>query len=233
MKQGMLAPENGSEYDDQAYTQYAEAAKAMFRMKKPEISAIVYNIIRDEEFSLLCLHGRHQGVRRQAYSLIAEMSMNWNNEPITDVHFIVSVFKSLQDKESRNYLDVLTMIIAFGRAFVNVWESIDAEEDFFRPLRRIATDINQNNSLNDVNKIILPLIALPPSGCCGVVHVSGVLEAVWKAHDASSHHAKSCMTVASTIKVCTHHVTIWMSSIFQLTDWFLCRNVWNIAHQSK
>lgn len=196
----------GTAFDDQTSAlsaQYMKGAKAMFRLHSPELSARIFDIVKCEDFSNQCLHGKHPGIRREAYSLIAEMAMTWNGDT-THINstFIHSVFRCLHDQESQNLLDVLTMIIAFGRQFGNVWEVIDIKQDFYKPLRRIATLVNQNNSLNDVNKSFLPLIALPPSDCCDVMQVVQLLEAIWKAHEQSSHHSKSCMLVGVTIKVC-------------------------------
>lgn len=225
MTQGMIPQGDGGESDDQVYSlaaQYMKGAKSMFRLEKPEISARIFSIIQGGDFSIKCLHGKHQGIRREAYSLIAEMAMHWNDDSVTDVAFIQSVFKSLKDQESRNFLDILTMIIAFGRQFGNVWECVDVERDFFKPLRRIGALINQNNSLNDVNKSMLPLIALPPREYCGVADVCHLLKAVWKAHDESSHHAKSCAVVRTTIKVCEYFVP---GNFPDLTTLPMCRNV--------
>jgi hypothetical protein len=203
MKQGMI--DQGQQSDDQAYalaSQYINAAKAMLRMGHAEISARISAIIQDADFSQTCLHGKHQGIRREAYSLIAAMAMYWSGEPITNSVFIQSVFASLKDQDSQNFLDILTMIIAFGRQFENVWDYVDVEKDFFKPLRYIATIINQKHSLYDINKSLLPLVALPPREHCRVADVCSVLKAVWKAHEDSSHHAKSCAIVGTTIKVC-------------------------------
>lgn len=221
--------------DDQVYSlasQYMKAAKAMFRMEQVELSTRISDIIQSAEFSHTCLHGKHEGIRREAYSLIAEMAMHWSNESITNVTFIQSVFKSLKGQDSQNFLDIITMIIAFGRQFENVWECVDVEKDFFKPLRRIATLINHKIALNDVNKSLLPLIALPPKEYCRVSDVSGVLRAVWKAHDESSHHAKSCATVGTTIKVCQYNNTTYI--FISLTSFvYVYAGMYRVLHQQQ
>lgn len=204
VREGILALEgdvNNAVQDCREILQHMKGADALLKMHREEVSSAVCDIIKSDEFTCLCLHGKHAGIRRESYSLVASMAMHWQGEPLLTVPFAKSIFACLNDEDGHNYMDALAMIIAFGRMFVNVWEMIDVDVDFYQPIRRIAVSVNQNNSLIEVNRSFLPLISLIPKDHCDSKQVSCMLEALWNAHDNSSHNRKACKLVQDTIKV--------------------------------
>ena len=202
-------------------------------MRNDSFSKLLGEILETSCFQAGCLHGKHIGLQRDAYNVVAEVSLVWDRDSARHRPFIKSTFKSLVDCDSSNYLDMISMIIALSKGSPGVWSMLDSvEKEFHLPLRKIAKKVNQNNSLIDINKAFLPIISVIPRGYCRPEQICLLMDEIWNAH-ATNHVSRSCVLVQETVAVCCECVRRNLVSFSDVRLRFqmfvvLCRNACSI-----
>lgn len=184
--------------------QFLRGARQCFTLKKEKLSKSLLTIVQETTFDRVALQSSDVGVRREAYMLITEMASAWEGQQDALVYkqeFIHSVFRPLKDPESNNYLEVLSMIVAFCRRFPEVWDFLNARKDFYQPVLAIARLANQSQASVEVNKTFLPLIAALPEAIFDLKEISSIIAGIWKGHNRTGHVPKTCSAVQNTVAV--------------------------------
>ncbi len=202
-----LKNSSSDEYHVRLLCQYLRGARQGFVLKKEKLSTSLAAVTQTPCFIKVALQSSDSSVRREAYTLITEMALSWESQEESFIYsrdFVRSVFKALGDKESSNYLEIMSMVVAFGRQFRNVWDLLDVKKDFYQPVSQIAFSSNQTDTTVEVNKTFLPLIAILPEKSLDMREIAHIVAGIWKGHSITGHLPKTCSTVQTTIAVRTY-----------------------------
>lgn len=199
-----LKNSSNDEYRVRFLCQYLRGARQCFALRKKKLSASLLAVIQTPSFRKIVLQASDSGVRREAYTLITELALSWDGQEESLIYngdFVRSVFKSLRDKEASNYVETLSMVLAVGRQFSNVWDFLHVRKDFYQPVSEVAFSSNQANATVEVNRTFLPLISIIPEKFFDIREIAHIIAAIWKGHSRTGHLPKSCSAVQGTIVV--------------------------------